>query len=315
MTDLSELKRLAEACAIERCADESEHERNLQEFYCKADPEVVADMISDLQRLNEARTTDASRIMDMTRDIVAIGEALGIPGEEQAGGVDEFIDAIEQLKQPAPDFALRSRAADLLHLLHGAKIDTPSAGDFSQLVIAINDLDRLLSTSSQPTQQSKAIIDVLGAHRANRQEWLDVYEDCGPDSCIIDSAALLLIEVSGIIPVPPDLDFSAWLSQEELSAGNREKLVSACDLILAEIEFMDATDHVDTDTAAPAHPDQYEAWVTQIMHEAWIDKVMEQVVVFASAWSLIGGQFDTGNGLEHAEEEKQRLREMLEAGQ
>jgi len=44
---------------------------------------------------------------------------------------------------------------------------------------------------------------------------------------------------------------------------------------------------------------------------AWIDSVMEQAQVFASAWSLVGGRFDSGNGLEDAEQAKAELRAML----
>jgi len=44
---------------------------------------------------------------------------------------------------------------------------------------------------------------------------------------------------------------------------------------------------------------------------AWIDSVMEQAQVFASAWSLVGGRFDLGNGLEDAEQAKAELRAML----
>ena len=43
-----------------------------------------------------------------------------------------------------------------------------------------------------------------------------------------------------------------------------------------------------------------------------IDSIMEQVQVFASAWSLVDGPFDQGNALENAEEAKTDLREMLE---
>lgn len=35
-----------------------------------------------------------------------------------------------------------------------------------------------------------------------------------------------------------------------------------------------------------------------------IEKIMEQTQVYASAWSLVGGRFDAGDGLERAEEEK-----------
>jgi hypothetical protein len=44
---------------------------------------------------------------------------------------------------------------------------------------------------------------------------------------------------------------------------------------------------------------------------AWVDSVMEQAQVFASAWSLVGGRFDSGNGLEEAKQAKAELRAML----
>lgn len=40
-------------------------------------------------------------------------------------------------------------------------------------------------------------------------------------------------------------------------------------------------------------------------------QVMEQAQVFASAWSLVGGRFDTGNALSEAEEAKAELRTMV----
>lgn len=43
-----------------------------------------------------------------------------------------------------------------------------------------------------------------------------------------------------------------------------------------------------------------------------IDAVMEQAQVFASAWALVDGPFDSGNALENAEEAKAELRDMLE---
>ena len=44
-----------------------------------------------------------------------------------------------------------------------------------------------------------------------------------------------------------------------------------------------------------------------------VDEIMEQVQVFASAWSLVGGIFDNGNMLTEAEEAKSELRKMIEA--
>jgi hypothetical protein len=46
---------------------------------------------------------------------------------------------------------------------------------------------------------------------------------------------------------------------------------------------------------------------------AWVDSVMAQAQVFASAWSLVGGQFDFGNGLKDAEQAEAELRAMLTA--
>nr|WP_240919550.1 host nuclease inhibitor protein [Pseudomonas otitidis] len=43
-----------------------------------------------------------------------------------------------------------------------------------------------------------------------------------------------------------------------------------------------------------------------------IETIMEQAQVYASAWSLVGGPFDSGNQLQIAEEEKDTLHEMLQ---
>lgn len=47
------------------------------------------------------------------------------------------------------------------------------------------------------------------------------------------------------------------------------------------------------------------------MTDAQIDSIMEQAQVFASAWSLVGGPFDSGGMLETAEQEKAALRALL----
>ena len=43
-----------------------------------------------------------------------------------------------------------------------------------------------------------------------------------------------------------------------------------------------------------------------------LDDLMSQAQVFASGWSLVGGQFDSGNALEEAKENKAELRRMIE---
>lgn len=42
------------------------------------------------------------------------------------------------------------------------------------------------------------------------------------------------------------------------------------------------------------------------------ETLLEQAQVFASAWSLVGGPFDSGNALEEANEAKEELALMLE---
>jgi len=44
---------------------------------------------------------------------------------------------------------------------------------------------------------------------------------------------------------------------------------------------------------------------------AWVDSGIGQARVFASAWSVVDGRFDSGNGLEDAEQAKAELRAML----
>lgn len=49
------------------------------------------------------------------------------------------------------------------------------------------------------------------------------------------------------------------------------------------------------------------------MTDEQIDAIMEQAQVFASAWSLVGGPFDSGGMLENAHQEKAELRALLSA--
>jgi hypothetical protein len=49
----------------------------------------------------------------------------------------------------------------------------------------------------------------------------------------------------------------------------------------------------------------------EAMTDQHIDSIMEQAQVFASAWSLVGGPFDSGGMLETAEQEKAALRALL----
>ncbi|EOT7841219.1 hypothetical protein ACNH7Y_005778 [Pseudomonas aeruginosa] len=57
MTDHAELRRLAEACDVSRCADEGEERRRLHDFYDCVEPELILDLLDEIDRLkaeNEA---------------------------------------------------------------------------------------------------------------------------------------------------------------------------------------------------------------------------------------------------------------------
>ena len=43
------------------------------------------------------------------------------------------------------------------------------------------------------------------------------------------------------------------------------------------------------------------------------NEILEQAQVFASAWSLVGSRFDSGNEIDNANEQKECLKQMLDA--
>ncbi|KLN54717.1 hypothetical protein [Variovorax paradoxus] len=49
----------------------------------------------------------------------------------------------------------------------------------------------------------------------------------------------------------------------------------------------------------------------QQLKHSLIDQIMGQVQVFASSWALIGGRFNGGDALEHAEAQRVELRNMV----
>lgn len=78
----------------------------------------------------------------------------------------------------------------------------------------------------------------------------------------------------------------------------------------AVIELLnEAADEIDALQArAQVHPAQAE--VTDDEQQA-IDQIMEQAQVLASAWSLVGGRFDSGDALDDAIDAKEELREIV----
>ncbi|HHX6500977.1 TPA: hypothetical protein ACVGJ1_002850 [Pseudomonas aeruginosa] len=68
-----------------------------------------AKLEADAQALREEVERGNRITVAMALDISAVGEALGIPGEEQEGGTGEFIDLIRELQKEVA--ALRARVA------------------------------------------------------------------------------------------------------------------------------------------------------------------------------------------------------------
>ncbi|MDJ1418504.1 hypothetical protein [Pseudomonas aeruginosa] len=48
MTDHAELRRVAEACDVSRCADEGEERRRLHDFYDCIEPELILSMLNEI---------------------------------------------------------------------------------------------------------------------------------------------------------------------------------------------------------------------------------------------------------------------------
>ncbi|RUJ65337.1 hypothetical protein [Pseudomonas aeruginosa] len=65
------------------------------------------DLAAEAQALREEVERGNRITVAMALDISAVGEALGIPGEEQEGGTGEFIDLIRELQKEVE--ALRAR--------------------------------------------------------------------------------------------------------------------------------------------------------------------------------------------------------------
>ncbi|MDV2243518.1 hypothetical protein RY185_16990 [Pseudomonas aeruginosa] len=53
MTDHAELRRLAEACDVSRCADEGEERRRLHDFYDCVEPELILALLDEIDGLSD----------------------------------------------------------------------------------------------------------------------------------------------------------------------------------------------------------------------------------------------------------------------
>ncbi len=57
MTDHAELRRLAKACDVSRCADEGEERRRLHDFYDCVEPELILALLDEIDGLKAENET------------------------------------------------------------------------------------------------------------------------------------------------------------------------------------------------------------------------------------------------------------------
>lgn len=72
MTDHAELRRLAKACDVSRCADEGEERRRLHDFYDCVEPELILDLLDEIDRLkaeNEVLRGALKQFAEMLKSI------------------------------------------------------------------------------------------------------------------------------------------------------------------------------------------------------------------------------------------------------
>lgn len=101
--------------------------------------------------------------------------------------------------------------------------------------------------------------------------------------------------------------FMERFKHEEKLLGPNEQ--AALDFVIAMLEAPTATPAPAPAPGAPEHLPTVEH-IRELAREH-AGQIMEQAQVFASAWSLVGGRFDTGNGMSDAEDAKAELRTMV----
>lgn len=106
MTDHAELRRLAEACDVSRCADEGEERRRLHDFYDCVEPELILDLLDEIDRLkaeNEVlrgalhavQAEVDGNLRPLTRDLVNM--VSGLNNGTHPNDIYEHCDEIERI--------------------------------------------------------------------------------------------------------------------------------------------------------------------------------------------------------------------------
>jgi hypothetical protein len=122
---------------------------------------------------------------------------------------------------------------------------------------------------------------------ADRRDW---YEFDPSANCPAASAMLRTLAA--------EVERLSALQEDYAQRGHR---ISA---LVAEVERLQAAQ------AVPAEHLPTAAHIQELAQEA-VGQIMEQAQVFASAWSLVGGRFDSGNAMSDADDAKAELHTMV----
>lgn len=116
MTDHSELRRLAEACDVSRCADEGEERRRLHDFYDCVEPELILALLDEIDGL-KAENDRLRQGMKGDYDIDAWLD--WSKGKEQIKAQNDALQGALQAVQAEVDGNLRPLTRDLVNMVSG----------------------------------------------------------------------------------------------------------------------------------------------------------------------------------------------------
>ncbi|HHZ9315249.1 TPA: hypothetical protein ACWMI6_006001 [Pseudomonas aeruginosa] len=118
MTDHAELRRLAEACDVSRCADEGEERRRLHDFYDCVEPELILDLLDEIDRL-KAENDRLRQGMKGDYDIDAWLDWL--KEKERIKAENDALRGALQAVEAEVDGNLRPLTRDLVNMVSGLK--------------------------------------------------------------------------------------------------------------------------------------------------------------------------------------------------
>ncbi len=118
MSDHAELRRLAKACDVSRCADEGEERRRLHDFYDCVEPELILDLLDEIDGLRSRLEIDERTPHD---GIACRDEKIKVLDEkcDRLKAENEALRGALQAVQAEVDGNLRPLTRDLVNMVSG----------------------------------------------------------------------------------------------------------------------------------------------------------------------------------------------------